>query len=131
MKRIIAFLVLAILACTFMSCNKNKSGNESIFYGTWVKGTNSWDTLWFYQKGGKNILAFNLSSNPALPAPTEVEYFYNNEKLSFRYPASPGSVFHIDSFNWTLFGKEFDILGYQLFNVMSSTQTHFRYNKIQ
>ena len=131
MKRLALLLISATVAFTFLSCKKEKSGDESIFYGTWVKGTNVSDTLRFYQKSGRNIMAYNLSFNPSLPAPTEVEYFYNDGKLSFRYINFPNSTFSINSFVWKQFGNEFDILGYELFNIMSSTQTHFLYHKIQ
>lgn len=127
MKRII-FIVSA--AFVLLSCNKDQSSDERIFYGTWVKGTNTGDTLVFYQKGGKNILAYNLSFNPLFHAPTEVEYFYINGQLSIRYPGFPGADFPVNSLTWKQRGKEFEIRGMELYSFMSASNVFFTFRKL-
>jgi len=119
-----AFALLAI------ACSKNDSDNASLLYGTWVKGAQTGDTLWFLRKGGKNIMRSNQSFNPGLTVYKEEEYAFKNGKLS-RVLAPASSAFsHIDSFTWTQQGKEFEVLGYQLFMFMSSTLTKFTYTKV-
>jgi len=130
-------LMLRLLICLFMAfallaiaCSKNDSGNESLLYGTWIKGSQTGDTLWFLRKDGKNIIRSNQSFNPGLTMYKDEEYAFKNGKLS-RVLAPVSSAFsHIDSFTWKQEGKEFEVLGYQLFLFMSSTLTKFTYTKV-
>ena len=124
----IVFIGLFAASFTMLNCTKDKSQNESIFYGTWVKGTNTGDTLQFYQKNGKNILALNYSFNSLIYAPTEFEYFYVNDHLSIRHTSTD---FSIESFTWKQVGQEFELQGTELFPFMSSTQVYFNYRKIR
>ena len=129
--------MLRLLICLFMAfallaiaCSKNDNDNESLLYGTWVKGTQTGDTLWFLRKAGKNIMRSNQSFNPGLTMYKDEEYAFKNGKLS-RVLAPVSSAFsHIDSFTWKQEGKEFEVLGYQLFLFMSSTLTKFTYTKV-
>jgi len=125
--------MIACIACLLaLACTKSKTGNnpEAALYGVWVNGNVSNDTLWFMNKGGKNILRYNNSFNAAAPAYTEVEYFFKNGELSFVLGGPSGIVKLIDSFTWKQENKQFDILIYQLYLFISSSITHGVYNKI-
>lgn len=132
MNRIFPFAMLFAVAAWACSCNKTTTTNENILYGIWIKGPYAGDTLRFFQKGNKNIMAYNLSFNAALPAPTEREYTFSNDKLSIRtYVSAPEPYLAIKSFVWKQFGKEFEIQGNELFPFMSSILPYFSYRKIQ
>ena len=125
------FTCLSIAAALLViACSKNSDGNESVLYGRWSKGTNVADTLEFMNKGGKNILRFNGSFNPAVPATTEVEYSYKKGRLSVAVFGPGEAPREIESFTWKQQNKQFDILGFQLYIIMSSSTTHFTYTKI-
>jgi hypothetical protein len=125
------FICLAIgWALLATACSKNNGDNESILYGTWVKGIQAGDTLWFMKKAGKNIMRSNQSFNPGLTVYTEEEYSFKNGKLARVLQAPSSALSQLDSFTWKRQGKEFEILGYQLFPFMSSTVTRFTYTKI-
>lgn len=131
MRRIFLFVMLFDFTALAWRCDKGSSINESILYGTWIKGTNAGDTLRFFQKNDKNIMTYNLSFNAALPALTEVEYSYDDGKLSVKnYLAIPGDFFPIQSFVWKRLGEEFEIQGSELFSSMAATFVHFTYHKI-
>ena len=126
---IIGMITLALL---LVACTKSKDGgNEAALYGVWVNGNVPNDTLWFMNKGGKNILRYNNSFNTAAPAYTESEYFFKNDKLSFALGGPSGIVKLIDSFTWKQENKQFDILIYQLYAFISSSTTHGLYTKIE
>src|SRR6478735_2730670 len=79
------FLLLIIGSIAISHCDKNNlSDNESILYGTWVKGNKTGDTLTFAKKDGKNMILYNMSNNPGFHAPNELEYSYLNGKLSIK-----------------------------------------------
>ena len=129
--------MLRLLICLFMAfallhaaCSKNDNGNESLLYGTWIKGSQTGDTLWFLRKDGKNIIRSNQSFNPGLTMYKDEEYAFKNGKLSRVLLPVSSAFSHIDSFTWTQEGKEFEILGYQLFLFISSTLTKFTYTKV-
>jgi hypothetical protein len=124
---IVVFVGFALLVC---ACSKNNDGEESALYGTWVKGSQTGDTLWFMRKDGKNIMRSNQSFNPGLPNQQEMEYRFMNGKLSVAVYGPAAALRPIDSFTWQQPGKRFDILGFQLFIFMSSSVTHFTYTKI-
>ena len=121
---IIISLVLFSFAC------KVVSGDESDLYGTWIKGSNTGDTLWFMKKNGKDIMRQPESFNPLVPTYSDREYYFKNGKLSIKSfaPASQ-EYFPIESFTWTQAGKEFTIQNSELFIFMSSIVT-YKYRKL-
>ena len=128
--------MLRLFTCLFImfallgpACSKTYTNNESMLYGTWVKGPNFGDTLQFLQKDGKNIMRSNQSFNPSLSAWTEWEYRFKNGQLSIALGVNTEYRL-LDSFTWIESGKKFDILGFQLFMFMSSSATHFVYTKL-
>jgi hypothetical protein len=131
MRQIVAFIFLLVIGFAFWGCHKNKSDDSNIFYGTWIKGNRTGDTLVFYQKNGKNVLSFNMSFNPLFFAPSDAEYFYKNGKLSYRYINYPDASFNIESFKWKQVGKEFEIRGIELYSFMSASNVYFTFQKIQ
>jgi len=132
MSRIFFFVLLFAAGLWFSDCNKNVATNESVLYGTWIKGSNAGDTLRFFKKDDKNILAYNLSFNASLPAPTETEYIYQNGKPGIKnYLATPNNFFIIQSFEWKQTGRKFELQGSELFPFMASTMVRFTYHKIQ
>ena len=126
---IIGMITLALLLA---ACTKSKDGsNEAALYGAWVNSNAPMDTLWFMNKGGKNILRYNNSFNVAVPSYTEVEYFFKNGELSFALGGPSGITKLVDSFTWKHENKQFDILIYQLYAFISSSTTHGLYTKIE
>ena len=126
---LVSFIVLVSIFL-FQSCKKDKtSGEESVLYGTWVKGSNFADTLWFMNKNGKNILRIS-TFNSSMPNYEEKEYRFRNGGLEIKSfaPASQ-EYFPINSFSWTDRGREFKIVNSQLFIFMSSIIT-YTYRKI-
>jgi len=128
---------LSIIACIAwllaLACTKSKTDDtpEAALYGVWLNGNVPNDTLWFMNKGGKNILRYNNSFNTAAPVYAEVEYFFNNDELSFMLGGPSGISKLIDSFTWKQENKQFDILSYQLYAFISSSTTHGLYTKIE
>ena len=121
---VIITLVLFSFAC------KKSSGDEADLYGTWVKGSNAGDTLWFMKKNGKDILRQPESFNPLTPTYSEKEYYYKDGKLSIKSFAPTSQEYYpIDSFSWTQAGKEFTIQNSELFIFMSSIVT-YKYRKL-
>jgi len=130
MRSLIVVFIVLVLASLFFGCKKDIKGNESDLYGTWVKGTNSGDTLWFMKKNGQNILRVPDSFNPILPAYSEKEYRLNGEGLSIKsFAPTSQEYFRIESFKWTDPGKEFTITNSQLFIFLSSIVT-YKYRKV-
>ena len=129
MRSIIA-ASLVLLASLFFTCKKDIAGDESDLYGTWVKGSNFGDTLWFMKKNGQKIIRMPESFNPLLPTYSEKEYQFSGGMLNIKSLApSSQEYFPIDSFKWTDPGKEFTIQNSQLFIFMSSIIT-YKYRKI-
>lgn len=130
MKSIVAGFIILVLASLFFACKKDVTGDESDLYGTWVKGSNFGDTLWFMKKNGQSIIRMPESFNPLLPVYSEKEYRLNGEVLSIKLFASTSQeYFPINSFKWTDPGKEFTILNNQLYIILSSMIT-YKYKKI-
>lgn len=128
MIRIYAALTITFFAFIFAGCSKDYTGSESDLYGTWTKGTNFGDTLWFMKKNNQNIMRYNGFGTTAL---TEVGYRYKNGKLSLKlYAPQTPDYYPITSFTWVQPGNEFKIQGIQLFMFMSSTNTYFTYRKL-
>ena len=111
-------LVLFSFAC------KKVSSDEPELYGTWIKGSNTGDTLWFMKKNGKYIIRQPESFNPLMPTYSEKEYYFRDGKLSIKSFAPTSQEYYpIDSFSWTQAGKEFTIQNSELFMFMSSIVT--------
>ena len=126
----IAVSIMLVLVSFSFACKKDIGGKESDLYGTWVKGSNFGDTLWFMKKNGQNILRVPDSFNPIIPAYSEKEYRLNGEVLSIKsFAPTTQEYFQIESFKWTDPGKEFTITNSQLFIFMSSIVT-YKYRKI-
>ena len=122
---IIAFPVFII------SCSKEKvpSGAEYELYGTWSRGPNPADTLYFLRLNNKNIMRHLETINAGLRVYSETEYKFKDGKLSLKY--STVNEYHaVTSFAWTQGHTEFQLLGFQLFSYLSSTTTIFTYRKI-
>ena len=130
MRSTIAVSIILVLVSFSFACKKDIRGKESDLYGTWVKGSNVGDTLWFMKKNDRNIMRVAESFNPLLPSYSEKEYRLNGEVLSIKsFAPTSQEYFKIESFKWTDPGKEFNITNSQLFIFMSSIVT-YKYRKI-
>ena len=130
MRSTITGSIVIVLTCLSFACKKGIAGNESDLYGTWVKGPNVGDTLWFMTKNGQNIMRIPDSFNPLMAAYSEKEYRLTGEVLSIKsFAPTSQEYFQIGSFKWTDAGKEFTITNSQLFIFMSSIVT-YKYRKI-
>jgi hypothetical protein len=125
-----AFIILASISFC-LGCKKDKSSADEIaLYGTWVKGTNYGDTLWFMNKNGKNILRMADIFNIASPVYGEKEYRFRKGVLEIKqYSPTSDEYFPLTSFNWTNRGREFTITNSQLYIFLSSIIT-YTYRKI-
>ena len=129
MRFTIAGFLLLLLVFLSFACKKEGAGDEADLYGTWVKGPNFGDTLWFMKKSGQYLIRMPESGNPLMSAYSEKEYRFSGGVLSIKlFALSSPEYFPITSFNWTDPGKEFTILSTQLFPVMSSMIT-YKYKK--
>jgi len=129
-RHLFSSLCLAVILLS--ACNKdNGSTGESIFTGTWVKGSNTGDTLRFFNRNGKNLLAYNQSFNAAIFAPAEIEYRFKNNRLGLKnYLAQSNNFFTSQSFEWVRTGSEFKLNGTELYPFMASSLVMFTYHKI-
>lgn len=130
MKSTIAGFIILVLTSLSFACKKNIAGDQSDLYGTWVKGSNFGDTLWFMKKNGQFIIRVPESFNPLLPTYSEKEYRLNGEVLRIKsFAPATQEYFKIESFKWTDPGREFTITNSELFIFMSSIVT-YKYKKI-
>ena len=129
--RSLAAIVVVLVVCILSSaCSKEAIRNESMLYGTWVKGSNLGDTIWFMKKNSKHIMRYASSFNSSMPMYNENEYRYNDGKLSIkRFPSQTDEYFPFTSFTWVDTGKEFSIVNSELYPFLSSIIT-FKYKKI-
>ena len=122
--------VIILFTVVFFACKKNGLRNESDLYGTWVKGSNTGDTLWFMKKNGKSIIRVPDSFNPQMAIYSEKEFRLLNGVLSIKTYAPFSDEFDpISTFSWIDPGKEFSIQNTELFLFMSSIIT-YKYKKI-
>ncbi len=128
MPRLLFISLLALLV--FASCSKSYPSEEAALYGTWVNQVAPGDTLTFLQVNGQNILRYNNSFNPSLSSYTEYRYALKNNQLSLYVGTDDTPVWLINSFTWKQRGKEFEVLGFQLYAFMSSSTTVFHYKKV-
>jgi hypothetical protein len=131
MLRIFAILLLFISTSWIAGCGKGDH-EEALMYGKWATITGINDTLYFYQKNGKDIMSYNISFNSPIQK-TENEFRLSNGKLSIRYSTSTGVTdwFEYDSFRWLTERKKFELHGNQRFPFLSSIQPMYIYQKIQ
>lgn len=126
----VALTVVLIAVLLSFGCKKDKITSEPGLQGTWVRGSDFGDTLWFMKKNGQNIIRIPDSFNPLIPVYSEKEYRLQNGELSIKSFAPASQEYYpINSFNWTDPGREFTIQNSHLFLFMSSMVT-FRYKKI-
>ncbi len=130
MRKLINSICLALAILAIGCSRSNDAADESLFYGTWIKGSAAGDTLQFGRKNNQHILRRNMSFNPNLPSYQEVAYQYKNGKLLVEFAGAGSGLREIDSFGWKTVGKVFELQGYQMYLFMSSTQTRFTYTKI-
>jgi hypothetical protein len=131
MKQIAFVLYFILLILTFAACKKDHNGSESVLYGTWAKGPNFGDTLWFMQRNGKNIMRMADSFNPGVAVYSEKEYRFRNGIPEIKmFSPTLDDYYPISSFTWIQPGREFSLKGFQLYLFMSSTLTEFTYRKI-
>ena len=124
-----AFIIIAIIVFSF-ACKKSISGEESDLCGTWVKGNNTGDTLWFMKRNDQYIMRQPESFNSLMPLYSEKEYRFKDGKLRIKsFAPTSQEYFPIDSFNWIQAGEEFTIQNSELFIFMSSIAT-YKYRKI-
>ena len=73
----------------------------------------------------------NQSFNPGVTAYIERLYQFSNGQLKLQYGAGAvADFYHINSFEWTVPGREFEIQGVQVYSFMSSTLTRFTFRKV-
>lgn len=116
----------------FTSCDKKENssnpGPETALQGTWVRvddapGRQPADTLRFFRKNGKDLLAFYSAGSPGAgwPSQTETEYRFDNGKLSYNaFTGSSPEFYTVDSFEWITTQKTFSIKLYQFLLYMSA-----------
>ena len=130
MRLVIFYTVMAGLVLV-TGCRKNNANNdESAFYGIWTKGSNFGDTLWFMKKNGQNIMRQPMSFNHGVQVYAEKEYRVHNGQLEIKlYAPTISDYYPISSFSWVRPGKEFSLIGIDIYFFMSSTQARFNYTK--
>jgi len=124
-------LLLAGLLVAIAACKKDRgSAHATLFYGMWIKGSQTGDTLYFFQSNGKNIVRYPASPNPAAPSYQEEEFGYKNGKLEFKNVLGMGDFFPLGSFAWKETGKQFEISGNDLFPFASVLMARFTFTKL-
>ena len=124
-----ALIILALGIFSF-GCKKELKGEESDLYGTWARGTNPGDTVWFMKKSGKNIVRYATSVNSLMPMYDEKEYKYNDGQLSIKkFTPQTDDYFPVNSFAWVQAGEEFSITNSELYPFLSSIIT-FKFKKL-
>ncbi|HET6995115.1 MAG TPA: hypothetical protein VFI06_09050 [Chitinophagaceae bacterium] len=125
------FIWILITGLLFAGCKKKYAGDESVLHGTWVKGANFGDTLWFMTRNNKQIMRHAMSFNPGMPVYEESEYRYEDGRLSVKlYAPYSQDYVPITSFQWTNMATEFSIRGIEIYSFMSASGTVFTYHKI-
>jgi hypothetical protein len=124
-----------LLICTVIiyGCRRDHSDDESVLYGTWVKGNHAGDTLQFFKRGDKNIFVYNASFNASLPVIIEREYIYRNGKPGIKnfWTSGNDDFYTIQSFAWKQHGKEFQVRGLEMYHFISSSEAIFTFRKVQ
>jgi hypothetical protein len=137
-------LFVCLIAGTFFFAGCDKKGSssnpdpETALLGTWVRvddtpGSQPADTLRFFRKNGKDLLAFYCAGSPGpnWPSQAETEYKFNSGKLSYKDYSGTNSDFHtVESFEWITKEKAFSVKLYQILLYMSADY-RVTYQKIQ
>jgi hypothetical protein len=118
------------LAVLLLSCAKGPGNGAALFYGYWE--TSYGDTIEFSRVNGKDMVRYNMSMNPTLPATTSSEYKYVDGRLGVNYgPGGWGGFHFFQSFRWIEPGRSFQLQSVEWFSFLSSTQTYFTFTKIR
>ena len=131
LKKYSQFIIVFVIvqAIILVSCKKENNSDISLFYGSWK--TSYGDTIVFSRTDNKNILRYNVSLNPVLPAKTTIEYTYKNDKLGIKNDWNGPNTFQFfQSFRWIQKGEIFEIQGVEWLPFLSSTQVYFTFTKI-
>ena len=126
MRLIFSFIVLFVMASTFISCQK-ESTTTSI-YGQWK--TNYGDTITFSKENGKNMLTYDQSLNADRPVDTKIEFTYSDNKLGILDGLNGNDFRMLQSFKWKQRGRSFEVQGIEWFLFVNSTNTYFTFTKI-
>ena len=119
------FLLLFMTVAILGGCRKDADTDASALYGTWVKegGGLPADTIRFFSKANKNMLAFEFGGTGGVnwPAHVETEYRFSNDKLEVKeISGSADDFFAADSFQWITRNKEFSVKLYQVVQYISA-----------
>lgn len=119
------FLLFFVITAFFAGCEKDTRTESDPLHGTWVKGSGGLpaDTLRFFSKAGKNMLAFKFSATGGVnwPADVETEYRFSEGKLAIKaVSGGPDDFFPVDSFEWIVRNNEFSVKLYQVVQYMSA-----------
>ena len=118
------FLFVLSVTSILSGCDKGELTEASALHGTWVKETGGLpgDTLRFFAKEGKNMLAFRFGTTAGFnwPADVETEYRFSNGKLSVKAVDGAGQYFPADSFEWIVKNREFRVKLYQIVQYISA-----------
>lgn len=129
------FLSLTIVISTLITgCPKDNTvlaNDASALRGVWVRegdvpGRQPADTLLFFSKNGKDLLAYHFApvGGANWPADVETEYKFENEKLSvLNSSGGSGHFVDVESFQWKIPNKEFSAKLYQIVHYMSASYT--------
>jgi hypothetical protein len=123
----ICMCIVIVLAAT--ACSKHDTRDESVLYGTWVDGSHPADTLRFSRQNNQNIMEI-IQSTGQTPY-SALEYNYVDGKLGLVLIGAihPNKV--ISSFTWKDQNKVFDILGYEIFPLISLPDAHLTYTRVK
>lgn len=128
MRSLAGVLILTIAILSF-ACKKELRGDEADLYGTWARGSNLGDTVWFMKKNGKDMVRYAISFNSLMPMYDEKEYKYGDGKLSIKkFTPQTDDYFPVNSFAWVQAGEEFSITNSELYPFLSSIVT-FKFRK--
>jgi hypothetical protein len=130
MRKLLQFSGLLLLLMAFLSsCNKEGVDPAAIFYGKWKTSYN--DTIEFSRVGGKNMIRYDITMNPAMQNDALYEYTYRDNKLGIKNGLTGLYDFYVfQSFRWLEAGKSFEVQGVEWFPYISSTLTYFTFTRI-
>ena len=77
------------------------------------------------------MITYNVSMNAFLPAQTQNEFIYRNNKFGIKDGLNgPGNFRFLQTFKWQQKGKSFEVQGIEWFSFLSSTAALFKFTKI-
>ena len=98
-------------------------------FGQWK--TSYGDIILFSKVNGENMLSYNVSMNPSLPAHKKKEFIYQDNKLGIKDGLNdPGNFSFLQTFKWQQAGKSFEVQGIEWVAFLASTSTWFTFTKI-